>query len=373
MRFGFGAWLDALTGIVLGALILLLGALGVSLALLLCRWILRHLPIWPAALFVVAAAWVGLFWPSPLAGILLVVCAAGIAANVASLLRGHFREMARQRQIVTIVLLTLLVAFAGVTAWLLTWRGFEKDLADAPLSKQPAIAALSLPDPSQNGPYKVVAFTYGPGTDRHRAEYGRGIALKSRTVDGSKLFKGPEGWRGKLYQWYWGFDSKQMPLNARVWCPDGAGPFPLVLIVHGNHGAMEFSDPGYAYLGELLASRGYIAASIDENFINSSWIDALSQKETALRGWLLLEHLKLFREWNSTAGHRFSGKVDLDRIALIGHSRGGEAVATASAFNRLSAFPDDATQKFDYHLTSARSSRSRPPTASTNPPASNGR
>ncbi len=174
--------------------------------------------------------------------------------------------------------------------------------------------------------------------------------LKSRSIDGSKVFKGPEGWHAKLYEWYWGFDSKKLPLNARVWYPDGLGPFPLVLIVHGNHLAQDFSDPGYEYLGRLLASRGYIFASVDENFINSSWTDGLNLKETAARGWLLLEHLKLFREWNSTKGNPFEGKVDLDRIALMGHSRGGEAAATAAAFNHLSAFPGDATQKFDYNF-----------------------
>ena len=41
-----------------------------------------------------------------------------------------------------------------------------------------------------------------------------------------------------------------------------------MLIVHGNHNWREFSDPGYGYLGELLASRGFILASVDENFIN---------------------------------------------------------------------------------------------------------
>jgi hypothetical protein len=34
----------------------------------------------------------------------------------------------------------------------------------------------------------------------------------------------------------------------------------------------------------------------------------------------------------------------------MGHSRGGEAVAVAAAFNRLSHYPDDATVKFDYNF-----------------------
>jgi len=38
----------------------------------------------------------------------------------------------------------------------------------------------------------------------------------------------------------------------------------------------------------------------------------------------------------------------MDRVALIGHSRGGEAVAVAAALNELSRYPDDATLALDY-------------------------
>jgi hypothetical protein len=63
---------------------------------------------------------------------------------------------------------------------------------------------------------------------------------------------------------------------------------------------------------------------------------------------LLLEHLAQWRDWSRDPGHRLFGKVDMDRIALIGHSRGGEAVAIAAAFNRLSHYPDDANLQFEY-------------------------
>jgi hypothetical protein len=112
---------------------------------------------------------------------------------------------------------------------------------------------------------------------------------------------------------------------------------------------VEFSDPGYAYLGELLASRGFIVASVDENFLNDSLFDDALKPE-AVRGWLLLEHLKLWREWNQTTDNPFRHMVDLSRIALIGHSRGGEAAATAAAFNRMTFYPDDANIRFDYHF-----------------------
>jgi hypothetical protein len=133
-------------------------------------------------------------------------------------------------------------------------------------------------------------------------------------------------------------------------------PCPLVLIVHGNHGMDSFSDPGYAYLGELLASQGFIVVSVDENFLNSLLSDfanpfGLRQgEENSVRGWMLLEHLVQWRDWTQDKTHPMFGKADLSRIALIGHSRGGQAVAIANAFNDLSHDPDDATLAFDYHF-----------------------
>jgi hypothetical protein len=147
---------------------------------------------------------------------------------------------------------------------------------------------------------------------------------------------------------HWGFGLDAAPLNALVWAPVGEGPFPLVLIVHGNHSMVDVSDPGYAYLGDLLASRGFIVASVDENYVNGSWSGDFRGREMAIRAWLLLEHLSLWRDWDGTPGHRFEGRVDLDRIALIGHSRGGEAVSIAHAFDSLAHHPDDATIAFDY-------------------------
>jgi hypothetical protein len=63
---------------------------------------------------------------------------------------------------------------------------------------------------------------------------------------------------------------------------------------------------------------------------------------------MLLEHLKLWREWNQAAGNPFHGKVDMQRIALMGHSRGGEAAATAALFNRMQYYPENAGIRFDY-------------------------
>lgn len=61
-----------------------------------------------------------------------------------------------------------------------------------------------------------------------------------------------------------------------------------------------------------------------------------------------MEHLRVWHEWNEADDNPFAGKVDTDNIALLGHSRGGEAVAAAASFNRTTAFPDDPSVSFDY-------------------------
>lgn len=200
---------------------------------------------------------------------------------------------------------------------------------------------LEAPDPGVPGPYAVRTLYYGSGTDANRPEYRDSVAITTGSVDGSKLVDLGESARSRNE--YWGFTPEEFPLNARVWYPDGDGPFPLALVVHGNHDMRDFSDPGYDYLGELLASRGIILASVDMNFINGG-----IRGENDGRGWLLLKHLEAWQGFNADPGNPFAGKVDMTRLAVMGHSRGGEAAPVAAAFNRLSRYPDDATLEFDF-------------------------
>jgi hypothetical protein len=200
--------------------------------------------------------------------------------------------------------------------------------------------SLAAPDPSQRGTHTVERLYYGSGTDKNRPEYRDSVTLKTKGVDASKLVS--LGDAAKSRNAYWGFTPKEFPLNGRVWMPAGPGPFPLVLIAHGNDDMKDFSDPGYAYLGELMASRGMILVSLDMNFVNGT------SRENDARGWLFLKHLEAWRGFNDSVGSPLRGKVDMSRIALIGHSRGGEAVGHAAAFNHLEHYPDDANLKFDF-------------------------
>jgi dienelactone hydrolase len=203
---------------------------------------------------------------------------------------------------------------------------------------------LDAPNPADRGPCGVKTLYYGSGTDKQRRYYRDSVAIKTKPVDAS-AFVSMQPEQAKDRKDYWGFDAKQFPINGRVWYPDGAGPFPLVLIVHGNHNMKDFSDPGYEYLGEHLASRGFILASVDENFLNGAM-----RNENDGRAWMLLEHLQAWRGFNDSASSPLRGKVDMHNIAIMGHSRGGEAVGHAAAFNRLPRYPDDAKVKFDFNF-----------------------
>jgi hypothetical protein len=129
------------------------------------------------------------------------------------------------------------------------------------------------------------------------------------------------------------------------------GPFPLVVLLHGNHGncrpSMESTNDqcatnedhecpwedwvttpnaeGMAYQAETLAAQGYIAVSISGNALNCRDDYILERAE------LIVEHLRHWDDWQSEdggpLGATFVGAVDMTRVGLIGHSRGGDAVS----------------------------------------------
>ncbi|MEX2371160.1 MAG: hypothetical protein WD578_09150 [Bacteroidales bacterium] len=213
-------------------------------------------------------------------------------------------------------------------------------------------AVLELDDPTLPGNFEYREITYGSGQDRHRVDFGNGTQIISTAVDATSFVDGWNKIPGRLRSVYWGFGPDSLPLNGRVWLPEGAGPFPVILFVHGNHFDRDFSDAGYAYLGRHLASHGYMAVSVDQNFLNSGLTNfnhALEEENDA-RGWLLLKHLELLREWNNDSVSEFYGKADTDHVVLVGHSRGGEAVNIAAGFNRLRYYPDDAQEQFDFNF-----------------------
>lgn len=119
--------------------------------------------------------------------------------------------------------------------------------------------------------------------------------------------------------------------------------YPLVIIAHGNHRSLDSlgnrigSFSGLEYLARHLASHGYIVASIDLDDMNldlSASPPGRRNRDPAIvqRGLTIIEHVRAWNGFNTTHP-RFTGKVDLSQIGLIGHSRGGEAVVSAQKTN----------------------------------------
>lgn len=197
----------------------------------------------------------------------------------------------------------------------------------------------SMDNPAEPGTYAVTTFNYGSGKDIWQPEFGAKTDLISQSVDASAYIT---NW-SKYRTMYLRYDEKALPLNGRVWMPEGSSDesYPLILIVHGNHLMEDYSDAGYAYLGELLASRGFIAVSVDENFLNYSAWTGIPNNDMKVRAWVLLKHLQQIHTFAQSPGTPFFGKVDMSRIGLIGHSRGGQAIAMAA--DDASWFKSDAT------------------------------
>ncbi len=347
------------TGWIFFIIILILFPAGFSLAVGLALFLIKLLQKLPQyylsailiSILMSAAAFM-LFKPSGLlVGVVIAACGSLLGAGVWTLVRGGWHTLIRIRKAITIIGLILGLCGTLLISWWMLDPGTNSPMPDWPATNAVFIPSLvdSTDDPSTLGVYPVGTLTYGSGSDLRRSEFAEEVTITTKTVDGAQFVGGWSGLRERI----WGFNSNALPLNGRVWYPDAEGQFPLVLIVHGNHLAEAYSESGYAYLCELLASRGTICVSVDENFLNSSFVGDLMgfkglREENDLRGWLLLEHLALWEDLSENLGNPFYGKVDLSKIALIGHSRGGEAVAIAAAFNQMTHYPDNGLVKFDY-------------------------
>ncbi|MBO4456891.1 MAG: hypothetical protein J5802_04160 [Butyrivibrio sp.] len=188
----------------------------------------------------------------------------------------------------------------------------------------------------ENGSYTVKSLSYGLEADAdivtETLDYSGFDSMENRSL------------LDKLKSAFTDYDYAKTPVKGKIWYPEGASNCPTLFIVHGAHDGDVPSYLGYEYLGSYLASNGYVVVSVDENIINK-----LGEGNDK-RAILLLDNMKAILSENETNGSLIYGLIDPDRIAIGGHSRGGEMVATAYLFNNLDAYPEDGNLKFDYHF-----------------------
>ena len=137
----------------------------------------------------------------------------------------------------------------------------------------------------------------------------------------------------------------QMPI--RLWgvlaAPAGPGPYPLVVIAHGAHGdncpviddadtwpcfdQERRSDLGLAYLARRLAATGVVAVVPDVNAAyTGGWGESEGQEYRRFNQVIQATVQAVADASAGTTpieGIDLVGKVDTDRIGVLGHSRGG--------------------------------------------------
>ncbi len=158
------------------------------------------------------------------------------------------------------------------------------------------------------------------------------------------------------------FDRKG-EIRAAVYMPkEAVGERPVVVFLHGRHSSCgngtrnplawpcnpdQVDIPsylGYTAAAELLASQGYAVISISANAINALDGSLADDTGAAARGQLVLDHLELLKAANAGTApvvegapvpisSDLTGRLDLDNVGLMGHSRGGEGIMRAALLN----------------------------------------
>lgn len=100
---------------------------------------------------------------------------------------------------------------------------------------------------------------------------------------------------------------------------DSPSRFPVIVFSAGS----QTIPSTYSALVEELASRGFVVVGYGPTVIGrGTWKGDLGQ---------LLDQLSV---WDSTQGHRFFGRLDLEHIGAFGHSAGGNAISAIAASER---------------------------------------
>lgn len=131
--------------------------------------------------------------------------------------------------------------------------------------------------------------------------------------------------------------NRDIPL--RVYLPTNKATAPVVLFSHGLGG----SRAGSAFLGEHWAARGYVAVflqhpgsdeSVWKNEAREDRMGAMKQAASLDNFLLRVEDvpavLNQLEVWNSEKSHQFSGRLDLKKIGMSGHSFGAVTTEAVS-------------------------------------------
>jgi dienelactone hydrolase len=125
-------------------------------------------------------------------------------------------------------------------------------------------------------------------------------------------------------------NDEGLPVRADVRVPDGPGPFPVVVILHGFKG---FKDWGmFPPTARLLAGRGLasVALNTSRNGVGEDPLE-FTELSSFARNTPRREAADLRLVVDAIAAGEGGPTVDASRVGLLGHSRGGGVALLAAA------------------------------------------
>src|SRR3954468_24824757 len=151
-------------------------------------------------------------------------------------------------------------------------------------------------------------------------------------------------------------NNRELPL--RIYLPATKSPAPVVMFSHGLGG----TNRGSAFLGKHWAARGYVAVFVQHPGSDDSvWkYKPVAERLTAMQKAAGLDNFLLrtkdvpavldqLERWNKESGHPLSGKLDMGKIGMSGHSFG--AVTTQAVSGQ--SFPISGTNLTDKRIKAA--------------------
>jgi predicted dienelactone hydrolase len=133
--------------------------------------------------------------------------------------------------------------------------------------------------------------------------------------------------------------ARNRDLPVRVYLPTNAAPVPVILFSHGLGGNRE----GSKFLGEHWAARGYVAVFLQHPGSDDSvWKnESKNDRMTAMNGAASLENFLLrvqdvpavlnqLEIWNAETNHPLTGRMNLKKVGMSGHSFGAVTTEAVS-------------------------------------------
>lgn len=122
--------------------------------------------------------------------------------------------------------------------------------------------------------------------------------------------------------------------------PDGEGPFPVIVTVHGSGGVTRTMD--YNYYGAHMVKMG-VGYAIPNSFINRGVKDTVADQSQVSHIEMMLD---AFRVLEFLSKHP---KVDKRRIGIVGFSKGG-TVAMQSSYKAMADWLSPNGPRFALHV-----------------------